>query len=74
PGTYFGIFPTENPNTSTGQSCLTAGSCPNGFGAGTDLFGTTDVLSIVVELPKVDVAGASGIVAFWATTATNSGQ
>jgi hypothetical protein len=74
PGTYFGIFPGENPNTSTGQSCLAAGSCPQGFKTGTDLFGTTDVLSIVVELPKIDVSGASGVVAFWATTATTSGQ
>ena len=74
PGTYFGIFPGENPNTTTGQSCLTAGSCPNGFTAGTDLFGQTDVLSIVAEIPKIDLTGANGVVAFWATTATTSGQ
>ena len=74
PGTYFGIFPGENPNTESGQSCVTAGSCPNGFIAGSDLFGQTDVLSIVVELPKIDLTGASGIVAFWATTATVSGN
>jgi len=74
PGTYFGIFPAENPNTLNGQSCLTTGSCPAGFIAGTDLFGQTDVLSIVVELPKIDITGASGIVAFWATTATTTGQ
>ena len=74
PGTYFGIFPTQNPNTSTGQSCLTTGSCPRGFAAGTDLFAQTDVLSIVVEIPKIEVVGASGVVAFWATTSTVSGQ
>jgi hypothetical protein len=74
PGTYFGIFPGQNPNTPTGQSCVTAGSCPAGFAAGSDLFASTDVLSIVIELPKINLAGASGIVAFWATTATNSGQ
>ncbi len=74
PGTYFGIFPGENPNTTTGQSCLTAGSCASGFTAGTDLFGSTDVLSIVIELPKIYVTGASGVVAFWATTSTTSGQ
>lgn len=74
PGTYFGIFPGQNPNTSTGQSCLTAGSCPRGFSAGTDLFGQTDVLSIVVEMPKTDIVGASGIVGFWATTSSNSGK
>jgi hypothetical protein len=32
------------------------------------------VLSIVVELPKVDVTGSSGIVAFWATTSTTTGN
>jgi hypothetical protein len=73
PGTYFGIFPGENPNTAMGQSCVQAGSCPSGFAAGTDLFGKTDVLSIVVEIPKIDITGASGIVAFWATTGTVSG-
>ncbi|MBD5606638.1 MAG: DUF4331 family protein [Candidatus Eremiobacteraeota bacterium] len=74
PGTYFGIFPTQNPNTTTGTSCITAGTCAAGFTAGTDLFGATDVLSIVVELPKVDVTGSSGIVAFWATTSTTTGN
>jgi hypothetical protein len=74
PGTYFGIFPGQNPNTSTGTSCITAGTCPGGFAAGTDLFAQTDVLSIVVEIPKIQVVGASGVVAFWATTATVSGN
>jgi hypothetical protein len=74
PGTYFGIFPGENPNTVSGQSCLTTGACPNGFSRGTDLFANTDVLSIVLEIPKIDLTGASGIVAFWATTATVSGN
>jgi hypothetical protein len=74
PGSYFGIFPTQNPNTSSGTSCITAGTCPAGFSAGTDLFAQTDVLSIVVELPKIQVVGSSGVVAFWATTSTVSGS
>jgi len=78
PGTYFGIFPGENPYTLNGQSCLRSGSgtCPQGFLApGPDLFAGSDVLSIVAEFPKTIVAGSgNGVVAYWATTSTETGQ
>jgi len=78
PGTYFGIFPSENPFTQNGQSCLSgaAGTCPQGFlPAGPDLFAGTDVLSIVAEFPKTTLAGSgNGVVAYWATTSTENGH
>jgi hypothetical protein len=75
-GTYFGIFPSQNPYTTTGQSCLTSGSCPGGFlSPSPDIFAGSDVLSIVVEFPKSLIAGTgNGVVAYWATTSTGSGQ
>ena len=78
PGTFFGIFPGQNPFTQTGQSCLPGGanSCPQGFlSPGPDIYAGTDVLSIVVEFPKTYLAGSgNGVVAYWATTSTGSGS
>jgi len=78
PGTFLGIFPAQNPYTQASKTCLPSGanSCPQGFLASSpDLFAGTDVLSIVVELPKTYLAGSgNGVVAYWATTSTGSGQ
>lgn len=78
PGTFFGIFPGQNPFTQSGQTCLPGGAntCPQGFlAASPDLFAGSDVLSIVVELSKTSLAGSgNGVVAFWATTSTGNGQ
>jgi len=75
PGTYFGIFPTENPFTQSTPSCLST-SCRSGFSSpGPDIFAGTDVLSIVVEFPKTYLAGAgNGVIAYWATTSSSNGQ
>jgi len=73
---YFQIFPNENMG-STAQTCLPSGSntCPTGFTAGTDGLGGTNVLSIAVEIPKFEItAGNTGVVAYWATTSTQSGN
>lgn len=78
PGTFFGIFPGQNPFTQSGQTCLPGGAntCPQGFlSPGPDLFANSDVLSIVVEVPKTYIAGqGNGVTAYWATTSTGSGQ
>ncbi len=73
---YFQIFPDRNEG-STAQTCLPggSGSCPGGFTASGDAFANTNVLSIAVEIPKSEiVAGNNGVVAFWATTSTQSGK
>ncbi len=74
---FYKIFPDRNQG-STAASCLPAGSntCPNGFNAlGTDYFANSNVLSIVVEMPKTLIAGSgSAVVAYWATTSTSNGQ
>jgi len=81
------IFPDRNMG-STAPSCLSGGSapCPQGFtpaasGASNDTFANSNVLSIVIELPKTAlVAGNNGAcgtacpVAYWATTSTASGN
>jgi len=68
------IFPASA--TGSGTSCFPA-SCPSGFGAGpnANTFGSSDVLSIVVEMPRTLIAnGGNGVVAYWATTSSKSGQ
>lgn len=84
---FFAIFPDRN-KASTAPSCLTGGAspCPQGFtppaaGSSNDLFATTNVLSIVIEMPKIALTVGNGgactttcPVAFWATTSTTSGQ
>ena len=75
---FYNIIPDRNKG-STAASCLPGvgtGSCPTGFNvAGTDFFSNSNVLSIVVEMPKTVLSqGASGsVVGFWATTSTQSG-
>jgi hypothetical protein len=59
------------PNAFAGCS-----SSKTNFGTGTnaDTFASANVLSIVVEMPKTLLAnGGNGVVAYWATTSTNSG-
>ncbi len=75
---FYNIFPDRNAG-STAPSCLPGGSgtCPQGFNSapGTDYFANTNVLSIVVECPRTLLAGTgNGVVAYWATTSTTSGQ
>ncbi len=84
---FFSIFPDRNQG-STAASCLKGGSspCPQGFTPGTpgssnDFFANSNVLSIVVEMPKASLTVGNGgacsttcPVAFWATTSTSSGQ
>jgi hypothetical protein len=55
----------------------TAAGCGCGFNTvGTDYFQSTEVLSIVVELPRTTImpSGTGPIVAYWATTSTESGH
>ncbi len=74
---FYRIFPDRNQG-STAASCLPSGAntCPQGFNAlGTDYFQNTNVLSIVVEIPKTLIAGSgSAVVGYWATTSTSNGQ
>ncbi len=74
---FYKIFPDRNAG-STAATCLPAGSntCPQGFNAlGTDYFANSNVLSIVVEMPKTLIAGSgSAVVGYWATTSTSNGQ
>jgi hypothetical protein len=75
---FWSIFPDRNQG-STATSCLSGGAspCPNGFTAGpsNDGLANSNVLSIVVELPKSAIVnGQGGVVAYWATTSTTSGQ
>jgi hypothetical protein len=74
---YFQIFPNENMGSSA-QTCLPSGTntCPSGFTSpGADGLGNSNVLSIAVEIPKFEIsAGNGGVVAYWATTSTESGN
>jgi hypothetical protein len=75
---FYNIFPDRNQGSTT-PSCLPGGSgtCPQGFNSapGTDLFANSNVLSIVAEFPRNLVAGTgNGVVAYWATTSTTTGQ
>jgi Domain of unknown function (DUF4331) len=77
---FYNIFPNRNMG-STAASCLPApvgsGTCPQGFNnPGVDEFADTNILSIVIELPRaaLQVGQNGSIVAFWATTSTNSGS
>jgi hypothetical protein len=74
---FFNIFPDANQG-STAKTCLPGGSntCPRGFTApATDYLGNSDVLSIVAEIPKTLLAaGNNGVIAYWATTSSSSGQ
>ena len=79
---FYNIIPDRNKG-STAASCLPGvgnGSCPTGFNSAltaTDFFSNSNVLSIVVEMPKAVLSqsqGASGsVVGYWATTSTQSG-
>jgi hypothetical protein len=77
---FYNIVPDRNKG-SAATSCLPGvgnGSCPTGFNSpatASDFFNNSNVLSIVVEMPKALLGqGASGsLVAYWATTATQSG-
>ncbi|HEV3157237.1 MAG TPA: DUF4331 family protein [Candidatus Baltobacteraceae bacterium] len=75
---FYNIFPDRNAG-STAASCLPTGSntCPGGFtNPGTDAFASTNVLSIVVELPKsMLMPNSTGPkIAYWATTSSTSGN
>ena len=73
---YFQIFPDRNMG-STAQTCLPSGtnSCPGGFTTSGDAYANTNVLSIAIEIPKTEIsAGNGGVIAYWATTSTESGQ
>jgi len=75
---FYNIFPDRNQGSTT-PSCLPggSGSCPQGFNSapGTDLFANSNVLSIAAEFPRTLLAGTgNGVVAYWATTSTTSGQ
>ena len=73
---FSNIFPAS-ANGSGASSCLSS-TCPSGFGPGTDSFADSNVLSFVVEFPKVSLLGinanAGNIVAYWATTSTSTGN
>jgi hypothetical protein len=77
---FYNIYPNRNMG-STASSCLPApagnGTCPQGFNnPGVDAFANTNVLAIVIEVPRSFLQlGANGpIVAYWATTSTESGN
>jgi hypothetical protein len=78
---FYKIFPDRNAG-STVQSCLPAGgtgTCPQGFNnPGTDTYAGTNVLAIVVEIPKSQLVPTGsttpGRIAFWATTSSVTGQ
>jgi len=76
---FYNIIPDRNQG-STAKSCLPSGTntCPLGFnppGSATNYFTGRDVMSIVVDVPRSLILGASGPkVAFWATTSTETGK
>ena len=84
---FYNIFPDRNQG-STAPSCLNGGTspCPQGFtppagGASNDLFANSNVLAIVIEIPKTALVTGNGgacsaacPVAYWATTSTVSGN
>lgn len=72
------IFPTS-VQPAGGTTCLPGGTnaCPSGFAVpGVNGFANTNVLSIVIELPKATLipAGTGPKIAYWATTSSASGQ
>jgi hypothetical protein len=74
---FFNIFPASS-QASGPASCLSS-SCPSGFAtAGTNTFANTNVLSIVVEIPRSLLlnigTGVGDGVAYWATTSTSTGR
>jgi hypothetical protein len=77
---FYKILPDRNLG-STAAGCLPSprgnGTCPQGFNSpGSNFFTNVDVLSIVVEIPKsvLTPAGTGPLVAYWATTSTQSGN
>ena len=75
---FFNIVPDRNQG-STNPSCLPGignNQCPQGFNTpGTDYFATTNVLSIVAEIPKSILQQEDNtVVAYWATASTNNGN
>jgi hypothetical protein len=76
---FYGIFPNRNKG-STAPSCLPGsgnGSCPQGFNnPGTNSQATTNVLSIIVEMPKslLQQNSTGPKVAYWATTSSPTGN
>lgn len=72
------IFPTSF-TAAGGTTCLPGGTnaCPSGFTVpGVNGLANSNVLSIVIELPKTALipAGTGPKVAFWAAASTQSGQ
>ena len=77
---FYAIYPNRNMG-STAASCLPApvgnGSCPQGFNnPGVDAFANTNVLAIVIELPRalLQTGNNGSLVAYWATTSTETGN
>lgn len=77
---FYKMFPDRNDG-STAQSCLPTSfvgndSCPQGFNnPGMDAQANTNVLSIVVEMPRtLLMPNGVGKIAYWATTGTTGGQ
>ncbi|MFY9779265.1 MAG: DUF4331 family protein [Candidatus Baltobacteraceae bacterium] len=79
---FYKILPDRNLG-STAAGCLPSprgsGSCPQGFnpaGSASNFFSNVNVLSIVIEIPKSTLipSGTGPIVAYWATTSTQSGN
>jgi hypothetical protein len=78
---FWNIIPNRNKGSSA-LGCLPnggTGTCPQGFnppGTAMDYFGNSNVLSIVVEMPRSLLKPASGntIIAYWATTSSESGN
>jgi hypothetical protein len=76
---FLKVLPDRNRG-STAPSCLPKlgnNSCPQGFtNPGSDTLKGFNVLSIVVELPRVDlIAGCGGSkIAYWVTTNTSTGN
>jgi hypothetical protein len=74
---FASIFPASAVPTG-GSSCLST-TCAGGFAAtGTNYFGDSNVLSIVIQIPKMTLLGLGGGVgdgvAYWATTSSPSGN
>ncbi len=80
---FYAMFPDRNDGNAAGKtSCLPASfsgdnTCPNGFNSpGVNSQASTNVLSIVVEMPKglIEPSGTGPKIAYWATTSTASGN
>jgi hypothetical protein len=72
---FYNIFPNRNQG-STAQGCLST-TCPQGFNTpGTNSQAATNVLSIVVEMPKslLEPGSTGPKVAYWASTSSPSGN